>query len=379
MRTIGFKRDLNFVGHNKLWGIISITAVVLSLVVIFTKGLKYGIDFAGGTEIQVRFFKTVSIEDIRKAVSKAGFKNSNVQRFGEPSGNEFLVRVQMESLNLARHEEDIRRALKKAFPNVKIMKLRFAGDNAYVAFEKSVPEADIKKALDKMGVPEAKLDEVKRFGKEENNEYLLKFKGATARIERALEKAFGKDSFEIRRVESVGAKVGAELRNSGILAILVSLFFILVYIGFRFDFTYAPGAVICLFHDVIIIVGVFALTGKEFSLTIIAALLTLVGYSLNDTIVVFDRIRENVQKMSGRSIREIVNISINQTLSRTLLTSITTLLVTIPLLILGGRILHDFAFALTLGVIVGTYSSIFVAASIFILIENRQRRKRKGI
>ncbi len=181
-----------------------------------------------------------------------------------------------------------------------------------------------------------------------------------------LEEKFGKDKVQLEQEETVGPKVGQELRKKAWITILFSWVLMLVYIGYRFDFLFAPGAVIALIHDIVITLGFFALLGKEINLSILAALLTLIGYSINDTIVVFDRIRENKDRISSSTILNIVNESLNSTLARTIITSITVLLVVVVLFFKGGGTLHDFAFALLIGAIVGTYSSIFVASPTYI-------------
>jgi len=188
---------------------------------------------------------------------------------------------------------------------------------------------------------------------------------------------YGKDKFEVRRVEIVGPKVGKDLRQKGINAMRIAMIGILLYITWRFEFRYAIGAIIALIHDVIITVGVFSLLDKEFTLPIIAALLTIIGYSLNDTIVVFDRIRENIRKTRKQSLREIINSSINQVLSRTVLTSVTTLLVVLALFFLGGAVIHDFAFALLVGILIGTYSSVFIASPTILAWETFKPTKRR--
>ena len=196
-------------------------------------------------------------------------------------------------------------------------------------------------------------------------------------VEDALRQANGVPESEklVSRVEFVGPQVGAELRNQGIMAIVYALGFILLYIAVRFDLAFAPGAVVALIHDVMITMGVFALFGLEFNLPIIAAILAIVGYSLNDTIVVYDRIRENQLRYRGRGLRDLVNTSLNQTLSRTVLTSATTMLVVLALLIFGGGIIRDFSIALAVGIMIGTYSSIAVASPVYILLRERSEQK----
>ncbi len=240
-----------------------------------------------------------------------------------------------------------------------------------VKYNRSVPAAEINKSLKKIGLGDALIQ---RFGKDADNEYLIRVKKSTLAfetlseiIEQNLRETFGKDSFEIRRVEMVGSKVGGDLRRKGILAIIYAMGGILIYITIRFEFKFAAGAIVALIHDVIITVGAFSVTNREFTLPIVAAILTIIGYSLNDTIVVYDRIRENLRKMRDKSYESIINKSINETLSRTILTSTTTLLVVLALFILGGGVIHNFAFALLVGIVIGTYSSIFVASPILIL------------
>jgi len=196
-------------------------------------------------------------------------------------------------------------------------------------------------------------------------------------IRKVFSMALGKDVVkDVPQVESVGAKMGRQLRDDGIKSVMYAMLLMLVYIAFRFDFQYAPGAVIALMHDVIITTGLFALTWQEFSLSVVAALLTIAGYSINDTIVVYDRIRENVAKMRDRKFPLVVNASINETLSRTLLTSLTTLFTCVSIWVIGTGVLKTFAFALTAGVLIGTYSSIFVASPITILLSEKFAKKK---
>lgn len=221
---------------------------------------------------------------------------------------------------------------------------------------------------------DAKLEvqEVQLFGRAEDRTFELSLGGLGGDIEQAFEKALGKGIVkDIPQTESVGAKMGKQLRDDGIKSVLYALLLMLVYIAFRFDFRYAPGAVIALAHDVIITVGLFAITWTEFSLPVVAALLTIAGYSINDTIVVYDRIRENVARLRDRKFPLVVNSSINETLSRTLLTSITTLFTCVAIWVLGTGVLKTFAFALTAGVLIGTYSSIFIASPLVVALNER--------
>ncbi len=279
-------------------------AIILSLILIvlsigsmvynkMTTGgfFNYGVDFAGGTLIQVRFNEPPDLDRLRKALKEEGFKDFTIQSFGSP--NEVLIRTPQSSGELRGLQEKAKRAIAKLYGN----------------------------------------------------------------------------NFEVRRIEMVGPKVGKELKRKGIKAIILSLIAMLIYISWRFEFRFAIGAILALFHDVTITAGVFALFRLQMDLEILAALLTILGYSINDTIVVYDRIRENMSKGKGASIEETINISVNETLSRTLLTSLTTLFAVLSLLILGNEVIRGFALALTIGIIVGTYSSIFIASPIVVYWE----------
>ncbi len=229
---------------------------------------------------------------------------------------------------------------------------------------REIPEDDFEKAL-------ASHENKKRKSLDSRTDrtYTISLQQLQQDVESSLTEAFGKDKVEVESSTSVSPSVGADLFNKGLLAMIYAIIGILIYIGLRFDFRYSPGAVVALIHDTMITLGIFALFGIKFTLPIISALLTIIGYSLNDTIVVYDRIRENLTKFRGMDLAKLVNQSVNETLSRTLLTSVTTLFVVLALLFLGGGLISDFALALTIGVVVGTYSSIFVASPMVIYID----------
>lgn len=232
--------------------------------------------------------------------------------------------------------------------------------------------SEIRDALENQGFSGA---EVIEFGSPE--ELLIKTGTMQNNEETAgkLKAAFSGREYEIRRVEMVGPKIGSELRRDAVYAILLALIGIMCYIWFRFDRYYAVGSVAALVHDVLITLGIFSILDKEIDLSIVAAFLTIVGYSLNDTIVVFDRIRENIHQYSKEKLDGVVNLSLNETLSRTVITSFTTLIVILVLFIWGGEVIHNFAFALTIGILVGTYSSIYIASPVMVYLENRHGQK----
>ena len=274
---------------------LSFTLIVLSLIsIFFLKGINYGIDFAGGTEVQVAFTDPVKTGDVRDAMDPIGMKNSVIQMIGSPEDHEFLIRTPM---------------------------MNEASDDV------------------------------------------------SQKIEGALGTAFGNEKVDIRRVEMVGSAVSKDLKQKGFLSLFYAGIGILIYIWWRFELKFSFGAILALIHDVVITVGIFSIMGKEISLPVVAALLTIVGYSLNDTIVVFDRIRENLKNASGSfDFASLLDNSISQTLSRTLLTSLTTFIVVLCLYLLGGSVIHNFAFAMMVGVVVGTYSSIFIASPTLLLL-----------
>jgi preprotein translocase subunit SecF len=240
------------------------------------------------------------------------------------------------------------------------------GAEVQVKFAKEVTLSQLRKRLENNGFDGAS---VQTIGPTSENEFLIKVKVSdlnlnevTQKLTTLLTEQYREQSPEIRKTDIVGPKAGKELRNSGFQAMFWALLAIMIYVGLRFDFKYSPGAIVALFHDVTIIIGIFSLTGKEFTLQIVAALLAVIGYSVNDTVVVYDRVREHEEKYSGIGLVDHINNALNETLSRTILTSCTTLFVSLAMLFFGGTVIHDFFFSISLGVAIGTYSSIFVAA-----------------
>ena len=338
--------NINFTGKRKIAFLVSVVMILVSISsIIIHKGPKLGVDFAGGTLVQVKFFDPVVLDDIKSALYTVGLEKSSVQMFGDKKENEFLIRTDLT---------------------------------------------------------------------------VMTSEGFSKKVEKALKSSTGTD-VEIRRVDMVGPQVGKDLREKALFAMFYALLFITIYISGRFELKwvlsgvvaaaligaiyffnlfnvsipfliatalvvtlilfwflnlkYAMGAIVALIHDVTVTVGLFSIFDKEFTLPIIAALLTIIGYSLNDTIIVFDRIRENLKKHHKKPLEFILNRSINETLSRTLLTSLTTLIVLITLFVLGGGIINDFAFAMIIGVLVGTYSSIYVASPILLAWQGREKKK----
>ncbi len=281
--------NIKFMGARKIMGVLSILLIVGSIVSLATKFLSLGLDFTGGTQIEVEYENAVQLDPIRGLLKDSAYSDASVQHFGRPE--EVLVRV----------------------PPVEGEDKAKVGDNVL----------ELLRSAD--------------------------------------------EGVALKRVEFVGPQVGEELRDKSGTALILALGLMLIYVTLRFRFKFAVGAVVALFHDVILTMGFFSITGLSFDLTALAAVLAVIGYSLNDTIVVYDRVRENFRKDRGGSAEDIINDSLNQTLSRTLVTSLTTLLVLIALASLGGEMIFTFAVALIVGVLVGTYSSIYVASNLLIL------------
>ncbi|MBN1164579.1 MAG: protein translocase subunit SecF [Candidatus Krumholzibacteriota bacterium] len=378
---------LEFINFRSKAFLISAAIILAGLISLAIKGgPDLSIDFEGGTLIQVRFDQPVPINDLRNIVDQAGYGSGHIQEFGEV--NEYLITIEkisesdMASTNLLN-------ALLRVAPNGdwKIVSAKelppdfaaqFEGGNLIVVEGVEIPPLEeLKTAVREDGVSVVEVTQ----DSENTLAFNLPFLGieakAAEKLKNQLVSAYPERKIEVRRTEVVGPKIGEELKNRMWAAIMISMFGVLVYISWRFEFKFAIGAILALVHDVLITLGIFSIMNKEISLVVIAAFLTIVGYSLNDTIVVFDRIRENFSLRRRESYEKMINISINESLSRTVITSLTTLIVVLFLFFYGGEVIHDFAFALLVGVIVGTYSSIFVASPILVEWKNRISGRRK--
>ncbi len=291
-----------FTRYRKIAVIISSAVNLAVLLVLFIKGPNLGVDFAGGTMVQLKFQQAVTIAEIRRALDEVKLGGGVIQDFGERGNNEYLVRLDKTSVELGALGEQVKKAL-----------------------------AD----------------------------------------------RFGAGKFEVRRIESVGPKVGEDLRFRGAMSVIAATIMMGVYIWLRFEFRFGVGAVIALAHDLLVTIGALLLADYEFDLTIVAALLTVVGYSVNDTVIVCDRIRENMRKIKRDSLETIINTSINETLSRTIITVSTAIMVLVALFFLGGAVIRPFAFALLVGFFSGVYSTIFIASPVILLWEKGAAGKRR--
>lgn len=371
---------------SKKWYFFGLSWVLLAFGIVgyFVRGgLALGIDFTGGTVVYLKFNKSPDLDLIRRTLKPEAVGATIIQRFGDQADNSVMVRMQtvfQSGQNVDTGHKALRALLRESFdPQHVDSKLSDFNDiNIGVdAIAKYFLETD----PDKLSTQGKSTLEVQTFyhdlasamldyrnktrkGLVDSLGDLTNVPGATQATLASMEKAFYVGPFTLTSVDSIGAIVGTDLRNRAALAVGLSFLGMLVYIGFRFKPIYGVGAIIALVHDVLITLGLFALTQKELSLIVLAALLTLIGYSVNDTIVVFDRVRENLRTMRKESLGTVLNLSINQTLSRTIMTSGMTFLSVFALLAFGGEVLSGFSFALTAGIIIGTYSSVAIASPI---------------
>ena len=349
--------------------------------IFFWHGIPLGVEFRGGTLVYVKFAQTPDLNQIRQQMDHAGLHDPKIQRFGPTADNEVLVDLGIQETSEAALDQGKNTIIRALEPQASSGKLDL----------NNTGEASLEQWLMQKDPMHLGTDAQTRYSQIAHaiDDFRNKQRGgilnsvdelngvAPAEVVSALQQDFFTSSFVVRNVEIVGPQVGSQLRHQAIMATLYSLAGMLVYLWFRFEFIYGVGAVVACFHDTIITVGFFSLLDKEISLTVIAAILTLIGYSMNDTIVVFDRIRENLKLLRRDNLADIVNKSINQTLSRTILTSGLTFLTVLSLYVFGGEVLRNFSLALVIGILIGTYSSIAVAAPMLVAYQD-WRSKRVG-
>jgi len=388
---VEFFRDTNIDFLGKKWYFLTFSLIfsvagVLSMA--FWHGIPLGVDFRGGTLVYVKYAHTPDPSAIHSEIERAGLKNARVQRYGQPGINEVLIALDIQETSeqaLDKGKIQILQALEShAAPGKQDLNNSSSLTVANYLLEKdplhlgSGSEANPRYTAIAQAIVNYR-DKTKSgvLGSISNDE--LKSVADPA-VVASLQDNFYVSDFGIRNVEIVGPQVGQQLRKQAILATLYSLGGMLIYLGFRFEWIYGVAAVLTVFHDTLITVGAFSLLNWEISLTVIAAILTLIGYSNNDTIVVFDRIRENIKLLRREKLADIVNKSINQTLSRTILTAGLTFLTVLALFLFGGEVLHGFSFALVIGILIGTYSSIAIAAPILVAYQDwRGGRGKKPI
>jgi preprotein translocase subunit SecF len=375
MEIIKGKTNFDFIGKRRIAIYISSIVNLAIIVGLAIFGFNYGVDFAGGTLVEAKFKAATDAESVRAGGDKGGLKDLTVQRIGSADENSFILRmggVTQLTEETSKAAEAAIRALGDVTSFTKDL------DNGLINFrvKSDVDVKNIQAAVERAG---AGVKEVRKIGEAQGGgfDYQVVSAGMADKVTQALKAGMGGAEFDVRRVDYVGPQVGQQLRNKGILALLSAMLAILLYVAFRFDLKFGPGALLATVHDVIMVAGYYLVTRREFNLTSIAALLTVLGYSINDTIVIYDRIREEMGRYKGKSLPELINIAVNDTLSRTILTSGVTALSLVGLLIFGVGEIFDFAAAMLVGIIVGTYSSVYIASPLTIWLDEREAAKKK--
>jgi preprotein translocase SecF subunit len=367
----------DWMGRRKFFYILSGSLLLLGLINIIVRGLKFGIDFKGGTEIVLQFEKPVNISNIRNNVANIGLGNLELKTFGSQTG--VLIRTELQNIP------------RNIYPKV-IANINAQIDSVMPGVPMEITDSTLNSVTYQFANPDTTNTMVDRLfaagfqsgkvSEEPANKKMIVRVGISDWIKINLKDRMKNNSFTVLKEDLVGPKVGKELKQDAVVAVVLSLLVILIYLAFRFKFIFALGAVIALFHDVLLTIGLYSILygvipglNLEIDLTVVAAFLTLVGYSVNDTVIVFDRVRENLKIHKTMPIFEVMNMSINRTMSRTILTGGTTLLSVFVILLFGGEVLRAFSFTLFFGIITGTYSSIFIASALVLDYTNRTKKK----
>jgi len=380
------KTNIDFQSKRHGWMTFSGILLLAGLISVVFQGLNLGIDFTGGTALTMRATSasggTLGEESVRKVLEKIGITGAEVKSSRSPEGEDLLIHFKEET-----RSQTVEALVRNRLDSLYSGKYTVVADEqlsseglakyyelSYVAIRTTLSKEELEGVVRSTGIDDAQV----AGHQTEQGEmvYILAGKGrdAVSRLREALRQEFSSYQFEIRSIEVVGPRLGSELRNKAGLAILASWVLIIIYLWWRFDLVFGIAAVIALIHDVLITFGIMSMFGFEISMTVIAAFLTIIGFSVNDTIVTFDRIRENLRRYHTMDLAELINLSINQTLSRTIITNGTVFIVVTVLLIFGGEVLRAFSFAMFIGSVVGTYSSIYIASPILIDYANKSGR-----
>ncbi len=367
----------------------SLVLVIASIISIFYPGPNYGIDFAGGTEIQLAFQGEIGAAELRGHLEEMGYSGADVVRVDDAS-DEYMVRVGEVSALSESQATELENAVREFVgdSNLREFRLSPGGDKISLRLSSDVDHGGLAAAIEGAGVRIRSGDGgngIEPLVGSDDVRLEVVLKGIADEIVAALGERLGERAPEQRRVEWVGPKAGEQLRDAALKSLFYAIAFIMVYVAFRFDLRFAPGGVLAMFHDAVITLGIYVAVQKEVNLTTVAALLTILGYSINDTIVVYDRIRENMGRYRDKPLKDLINLSTSQMLSRTIVTSTTTLLSVVMFFIWGTPVIQDICFALFCGILIGTYSSIYVAAPVtewmdrkFFQKENKGRARRKS-
>lgn len=358
--------NVNWMGMRKTFYLLSLSIFLLGMLSVAFRGLEFGIDFKGGSEIVLQFEKPIQISQIREYLAKADLGTVEVRTFGGETG--ILVRTELQKIPQLAYPkvvQIIKENISSVIPNINYQIIDSTDNSITFNFESPDTANIIINELFAKGFQTA------RVSPEPDNRQMIVRIGIADWIKEVLKEKILDNNFEVLKEDRVGPKIGGELKRDALIAVFLALLVMLIYLGFRFKFIFAAGAVVALFHDVLITLGLYSLLygvipglNLEIDLPVVAAFLTLVGYSINDTVIVFDRIRENMKIHKTLDLEILINSSINKTVNRTIITSVTTLLAVVILLFLGGDVLRAFSFTLFFGIIIGTYSSVFVASAL---------------
>lgn len=369
--------NIDYLNKRKIFYILSTSLFLIGMINVIFRGLVFGIDFKGGTEIVLQFDNPVEISQIRQYVDKIGLGTVELKTFGSETG--VLVRTELQNIPqniFPRVVDNINKAIHDVYTGLPLNIVDSTLNSVTYEFANPDTANILTDKLFSAGFQTSKVSE------EPDNKRMIVSVGIADWIKENLKQKVENNNFKVIKEDHVGPKVGKELKEDAVIAVALSLIAILIYLAFRFKFIFAFGAVLALFHDVLITLGLYSVLynvipglNLEIDLTVVAAFLTLVGYSINDTVIVFDRVRENLKIHKTMPLKDVINMSVNRTMSRTILTGGTTLLTILVLLIFGGEVLRAFAFTLFFGIIIGTYSSIFVASALVLEYANRSKRK----
>ena len=366
MQLIKPGTKIDFIGFRKKTGVLSAILVTISIALFFVVGPNWGIDFTGGTEVQVKFEESIEIGQIRESLATLGLSGDSVQQINRPEDHEYIIRLRDTTFGTEENQNLVVGLLTTAYGADWVVEQRL---EAQVDAELTIQHGAPAKSVVEIQEVLAGLEGVSVKSHPDQDTFSVKLPPLAVQVEKTLQSALVGHELSIEGVSSVGPKVGGDLRRQGFIAMLATLALVLLYVGFRFDLTFAPGAILALFHDVTITIGIFTLIQHEVNLSMIGALLTIIGYSLNDTIVIYDRIRENMERYRRTNMGQLINDSVNETLARTVATSLTTLIAITAFLFMGGPVIETFAMAMMIGVLVGTYSTVFVASPMILVME----------
>lgn len=357
----------DFVSRRWYFFAFSTLCVVLSWAAFFIIGPNWGIDFTGGTEVRIQFEEPVTTDELREAIETIGIGGDAVQQIGSAAENQFAIRVQDPEFGMRELADQVRSSLEQKFGAGWITDMQM---NAEVGARFTITHSGDPVQTDDVKAALGSMDGVGVQPGRDESQFIVIAPGLSQQVQKEIGASLGDREFKVLSVDAVGPKVGDDLKRSSFIAMFATLGLILLYTAFRFDFAYGPGAILALLHDISLPIGIFTVMGLQFDLGLIGALLTILGYSINDTIVIYDRIRENRDKHRRTALTTVVNDSINETLTRTISTSFTMLTSITLFLFMGGPVLFSFAFAMFLGGIFGVYSTIFIASPMVILFED---------